>query len=102
MLARVLASERVRVTLVTKEGSPDEPAGTLLCQQQARGLALLRGHSLMVDRNWSRPVMAPSRSERFPRATGTLPAVRCQWARIRMTCANRMPSCLATCAASAC
>ncbi|MFM0340432.1 tetratricopeptide repeat-containing protein [Paraburkholderia fungorum] len=49
MLARVLASERVRVTLVTKEGSPDEPAGALLCQQQARGLALLRGHSLVVD-----------------------------------------------------
>jgi adenylate cyclase len=49
MLARVLASERVRVTLVTKEGSPDEPASALLCQQQARGLALLRGHSLVVS-----------------------------------------------------
>ncbi|ABE37123.1 adenylate and Guanylate cyclase catalytic domain protein [Paraburkholderia xenovorans LB400] len=49
MLARVLGHERVRVTLVTKEGSPDEPAGALLCQQQARGLALLRGHSLLVD-----------------------------------------------------
>lgn len=47
-LARVLGSERARVTLVTKEGSPDEPASTLLCQQQARGLALLRGRSLVV------------------------------------------------------
>jgi adenylate cyclase len=49
MLVRVLTGERVRVTLVTKEGSPDEPADALLCQQQARGLALLRGHSLVVD-----------------------------------------------------
>ncbi|HZZ13185.1 MAG TPA: tetratricopeptide repeat-containing protein [Paraburkholderia sp.] len=49
MLTRVLGNERARVTLVTQEGSPDERACALLCQQQARGFALLRGHSLMVD-----------------------------------------------------
>jgi class 3 adenylate cyclase len=44
----LLAAAR-SVMLVTGEGSPREPAARLLCQQQARGLAILRGDSLAVS-----------------------------------------------------
>jgi len=46
---RVLSDKKnVRTMLVTREGCEHEPAADLLCQQQARGLALLRGQSLAV------------------------------------------------------
>jgi class 3 adenylate cyclase len=46
--AHVLGHENVSLMLVTGEGGPLEPASRLLCQEQARGLALLRAHSLAV------------------------------------------------------
>ncbi|MDR3520694.1 MAG: TRAFs-binding domain-containing protein [Acidocella sp.] len=44
----LIADERVNMMLVTDQGAPFEPAASLLCAQQARGLALLRAQSLAV------------------------------------------------------
>jgi class 3 adenylate cyclase len=44
----VLNHADTAVMMVTAEGGATEPAAALLCQQQARGLALLRGQSLEV------------------------------------------------------
>ena len=44
----VLLHKDTAFMLVTEEGGPSEPAANLLCQRQARGLALLRARSLAV------------------------------------------------------
>jgi class 3 adenylate cyclase len=49
MFNTLIADERVNMMLVTDQGAPFEPAASLLCAQQARGLALLRAQSLAVS-----------------------------------------------------
>ncbi len=49
MFNAIIANEQVSVMLVTDQGAPFEPAASLLCTQQARGLALLRAQGLAVS-----------------------------------------------------
>jgi class 3 adenylate cyclase/tetratricopeptide (TPR) repeat protein len=48
VMRRITDQDPRRITLVTPEGGPFEPAARLLCRQQAHGLARLRASSLAV------------------------------------------------------
>jgi class 3 adenylate cyclase len=77
----VLNHADTAVLRVTEEGGAGEPAAAMLCQQQARGLALLRGQSLAVAPQLLRPdgarlVLSPLDAQAAGVSAAAYPAAR--------------------------